>query len=452
MQPALRAQVHRAPRGADAPPGSEIAAASSGDSGRPLARSDAPRVRDARCARILQCARDSRGARGPDHVRRRGRARRRLRGRSIASSRPATAACGRAIQYAGGIARDSPGSPLHASSNNDSTSRAAAAPDPRAPPCTSERVIRSAASRAASDRHVGSASARSRRSSGRRCPSARRSSPQDAEVDPRRRPASPLGRRHVERVLVHDARELLAADPAPAAPRIHDLEPATDASPGDDEVVRAARKTHDDDRRQHVRSPVRDVIDRHEALRGRESELARHFLERVDRRPVDVGLARLAQPSVARRGCRDPRAGTSASRAAVHRRGLHDLGREPAAPCIEARHHSPHAQRPSAACESRLLKNLPTDPSTSSAGEVRPTRISTLPGQSVLERNPRMRGVDERELDVDPAVACFAGDALDGRLRARRIATTESRRDACRRHLRLGRGRAPRPARSALRP
>ncbi len=77
-------------------------------------------------------------------------------------------------------------------------------------------------------------------------------------------------------------------------------------------------------------SGKQQMVGRDQDLLGVEPGAARHLFERVDRRAVEIGLARLAQAPVARLDAATPEEAGQGRGATVHRRRLDDLGREEA--------------------------------------------------------------------------------------------------------------------------
>src|SRR5438067_1752740 len=108
------------------------------------------------------------------------------------------------------------------------------------------------------------------------------------------------------------------------------------------------------------------MIERHHHLLRLEAELLGDLFERVDRRAVDVRLARLAETPVAHGDAEAFEQALERRRAAIHRRGLHDLGHEPA-----PRHDAPAGR----------ARKRPTARSTIVAGVTPSTATSTTPGR-----------------------------------------------------------------------
>jgi len=129
-------------------------------------------------------------------------------------------------------------------------------------------------------------------------------------------------------VDVDFAKEPALGEPAPAGDWVHDLDQRPQGPPDDQEVREAARKANDEDRRQVLAE--KNVIEGHHHLLGIEAERPREVLDGVDGGAVDVGLAGLAQASVARRDLEALKQAVEGRRPAVHRRGLDDLRRESA--------------------------------------------------------------------------------------------------------------------------
>ena len=169
---------------------------------------------------------------------------------------------------------------------------------------------------------------------------------------------APRRRRDVHLVDVQLVDQVAARHPAPAARRIHHLHAPERVPPQHDEVGRAVRQPRDRDRRHRHVVGHRHVIDRREDLLRVEAELDGDLLERVDRRAVDVGLARLAEPAVAGGDAVAAQQRGEARRSAVHAGGLDDLGDEP------ARAHWPRS---------------PIARSSNAAGLARSTSTSTTP-------------------------------------------------------------------------
>ena len=108
-------------------------------------------------------------------------------------------------------------------------------------------------------------------------------------------------------------------------------------------------------------------------LLGLEAQLLGDFLQRVDGRAVHVGVAGLAQPPVAERPVEGLQEAGERGGAAVHRRALHDLGREKRG----ARRR--HGAGSFAGGRRERWAQLPPARSASSNGVIDSTRTDTSP-------------------------------------------------------------------------
>ena len=70
------------------------------------------------------------------------------------------------------------------------------------------------------------------------------------------------------------------------------------------------------------------MVHRQHDLLGVQAELHGHVLQGIDRGPINVGLTRLAQATIAHGHAKAIEQTLERRRAAVHGRGLHHLGHE----------------------------------------------------------------------------------------------------------------------------
>ena len=120
---------------------------------------------------------------------------------------------------------------------------------------------------------------------------------------------------------------LKTRSPLKATPgrRIHDLQQAAIEAPADDKVGYAAGVTGDDNGRQVLRKVERQVIARQKNLLRLQSQLHRQIFQRVDRCAINVGLAGLAQTSIADLHAKPIEQGGESRGPAVHARCLNDF-------------------------------------------------------------------------------------------------------------------------------
>ena len=111
------------------------------------------------------------------------------------------------------------------------------------------------------------------------------------------------------------------------------------APPRDDEVQQAAGLAYHHDAGQHVGGRREHVIDGKQDLLGDKTDVVREIFQRVDRRSVDVGLARLAKTSVTGGQPESVEQAFQGCGSAVHRGGLHDLRGEPLRRAAALRRH-----------------------------------------------------------------------------------------------------------------
>ena len=127
--------------------------------------------------------------------------------------------------------------------------------------------------------------------------------------------------------------------------------------------------TDHDDRRECARLFHKEVVTRNHDLFARQTETVCDFFEGGDRRSVDVGLTGLAEPPVAYRETEALHQGFQGRGSAIHRGGLNDFGDQ-----------APTASH-SAPWDAALVTLRPATRSTSEAGEICSSSISTSPGR-----------------------------------------------------------------------
>ena len=333
---------------ATAPPASRTIATSSGAiATRPAARAAASRLR-AGCGggSVSAAARSSESVAGSGGSSARPRARTSTAPRSSTSSPPSS---GRANQASGGSAASAAAGSSTTARQRARAARATASPrrGQRARLRVERRHRRPVRRRAA--RSISAVACASRRPE--------LLQPLAQRVLERRRGREALPCRHRHRLLVdvEVVRHAARADEPAAGRGIHELHPAPVPAPRDDEVRHAAGQPRDGDRRQRRRARDRDVVGGQHELRDVEAERPRRGLQRVDRRPVDVGLAGLAQPAVADL---EPEAGQQRAqrrRPAVHARGLDRLRDEQPRPGGPALHALVPSSSASRACAARRI-------------------------------------------------------------------------------------------------
>jgi len=447
-----RARMRRASRGSERAGGSEIAAASSGDE-RPFgSRARSPprfasstpcaRHRARHRARPRRRARERRG-RGTTTAPRTFQALLAPRDRAVRvarSSTPAESRCAFLRLAAARIFEQRFDELCRRRSRRDS------APRPH------ERSSHPQARRRApaSDLHVGSARRAIEQASRMSMPEARADPRRARRGRSRRTPSAANSDAGMSSaVLVHEcARKSSRRIQRRPPPRIHDLQPSTDAPPSDDEVVSlrsgGARPTTAG-RNVRSRVPRRESTGtrlcarpespssaRRTASRRVDSTLPSTSVWHASRRSSVRGVDAVALEQTLQRG-----------RAAIHRRGLHDLGAraKTAAARIEAVDDRRTVSAPPPDSHRRLFKEL-ADGSEHELGRrgAADADLDACPairgssGSSEVRRRPR-----NAELDADSSVARFAGDTLDRDFGRSELQPRESRRDAERRRLRLER-------------
>ena len=122
-----------------------------------------------------------------------------------------------------------------------------------------------------------------------------------------------------------------ARNPLPSRGRIHDLKPSAMAAPGEDKVDEAAGMADHHDAGEEAGFAQHHVIERHENLLGIQTEHQREIFERVDRRPIPIRPARLADPLVIDGDPETAEQRGEGGRSTIGRRDLNDLGNEKAA-------------------------------------------------------------------------------------------------------------------------
>src|SRR5512140_2801418 len=119
------------------------------------------------------------------------------------------------------------------------------------------------------------------------------------------------------------------------------------------------------------------MIGRNHALLGTHTQLIGDEFDGINRRAVDIGLACLAQPAVTDWDVKPFEQALQCGGAAIHGRGLHHLGREPAPRTVPV--HGAHRFCPSPAERDCRDTSWPAARSTSTAGDTRSMLTSTVP-------------------------------------------------------------------------
>ena len=89
--------------------------------------------------------------------------------------------------------------------------------------------------------------------------------------------------------------QVTPSHPDATTPRVHHLDPASHASPQQQEVLAGIRTLHHGDGRQLHRLLPANVVEGSHRLECRETEASRELLQRVDGRAVHLGLTGLTQ-------------------------------------------------------------------------------------------------------------------------------------------------------------
>jgi len=139
------------------------------------------------------------------------------------------------------------------------------------------------------------------------------------------RPRRKVCRRGWHLVYVQIAQEISLAHPAPAAARVHDLDPRPHHAPHHHEVGQARRQPDHDQGRQRIGFAQEHVLHRQQHLAGFQTQSSSQILERIDGRPVDRGVTSLTQPTVVGANAETFQQRFQGCGAAVHGRGLHHL-------------------------------------------------------------------------------------------------------------------------------
>src|SRR5579875_736237 len=172
---------------------------------------------------------------------------------------------------------------------------------------------------------------------------------------------APIGGAGGHDVAEDFALELDRGDPAPADGGVHDLEQASVATPGDDEVRDPVGQADDDNCGQGLGGREEQMIGRQHDLLGFETELVGDRFHGVDRSAVDAGLAGLAQAAIAGRRPKAFEQAFERGGPAVHVGALDHFGCQKFSQCAPAR--------------------APAERSKRAAGETRSTATSTEPGR-----------------------------------------------------------------------
>jgi hypothetical protein len=161
-------------------------------------------------------------------------------------------------------------------------------------------------------------------------PQRAKAAPERAEKLVAASPFAPGGRGDGHLVAVDRVAQARPAHPAPPAGRIHDLQEPTVPAPDHDHVEVSGRGDAEEQRRERARLVQDEVIGGHQDLLRIEAELLRDLLERIEGCAVERGATRVAQPGVVDAHAVTLEHGRERRHRAVHRRGLDDLGDQPA--------------------------------------------------------------------------------------------------------------------------
>src|SRR6478735_8866660 len=117
-------------------------------------------------------------------------------------------------------------------------------------------------------------------------------------------------------------------EPMTTAGRIHHLNAARRNGPQDDEMSRSVSAQGQGNGRQRVRLGQEQMVLRDQHLFRDQAEILCEFLQRIDRRSVDLRLTGLSQSAIAHRDTETVKHALQRSRATVDIRGLKDLWSE----------------------------------------------------------------------------------------------------------------------------